>query len=319
MKNIESGPRIVAFGGGTGLSTLLRGLKKYTPNVTAIVTVTDDGGSSGALRRELGVLPPGDIRNCLVALSEKESLMARLFQYRFPLAGSLSGHSFGNLFLTAMSAISGGFDTGIERAGEVLAIRGKVLPVTLRSVMLKAELLNGKVIKGETSIARSTTGIGHLSIYPSPPPAGPSVIEAINSADAVIFGPGSLYTSIIANLLVKGIKNALFKARVPRIYISNIMTQPGETTGYTLSAHIEALRRHTGKNLIDYAVANSGRIPPALLKKYARKKSFPVEIDLASTQKIKVIRADIVSRQEYARHDSDKLAAMIMKVVSRGR
>ena len=318
MKNIEAGPRIVAFGGGTGLSTLLRGIKKYTSNVTAVVTVTDDGGSSGALRRELGVLPPGDIRNCLVALSEKENLMARLFQYRFPLAGSLSGHSFGNLFLTAMSAISGGFDIGIERAGEVLVIRGKVLPVTLRSVILKAELLNGKVIKGETNIARSKTGIKQLSIYPSPPPAGPSVIEAINSADAVIFGPGSLYTSIIANLLVKGIVKALEKVKAPRIYISNIMTQPGETTGYSLSAHIEAIRCHTGKDLIDYAVVNDGRIPAALLKKYARKRSFPVEIDLASTQDIKIIKADIVSRQEYARHDSEKLSDIIIKIVRRG-
>ena len=319
MNNVETGPKIVAFGGGTGLSTLLRGIKKYTSNVTAVVTVTDDGGSSGALRRELGVLPPGDIRNCLVALSEKENLMARLFQYRFPRAGSLSGHSFGNLFLTAMSAISGGFDTGIERAGEVLAIRGKVLPVTLRLVILKAELLNGKIIEGESNIARSRTAIKHLSIYPSSPPAGPSVIDAINNADAVIYGPGSLYTSIIANLLVKGIAGALGKVKAPRIYISNIMTQPGETTGYTLSAHMAAIRRHTGKDLIDYALVNSGRIPPLLLKKYARKRSFPVTVDLVSSQDIKIIKGDIVSRQEYARHDSDKLAAMIMKVVSRGQ
>ena len=317
MKNTDNGPGIVAFGGGTGLSTLLRGIKKYTSNVTAVVTVTDDGGSSGALRRELGVLPPGDIRNCLVALSEKENLMARLFQYRFPLAGSLSGHSFGNLFLTAMSAITGGFDTGIERAGEVLAIRGKVLPVTLRSVMLEAELDDGRTVRGESNIARSRSRIKRLSIYPSPPPAGPSVIEAIRGADAVLFGPGSLYTSIIANLLVKGITGALKKIKVPRIYISNIMTQPGETTGYTLKAHIEAIRRHAGGNLIDYAVANSGRIPGHLLNRYERKRSFPVEVDLGSTAELKIIKADIVSRQEYARHDSDKLAALIMKVIRR--
>jgi len=315
MKNINYGPRIVAFGGGTGLSTLLRGIKKYTSNVTAVVTVTDDGGSSGALRRELGVLPPGDIRNCLVALSEKENLMARLFQYRFPLVGSLSGHSFGNIFLTAMSAISGGFDKGIERAGEVLAIRGNVLPSTLRSVALRAELESGRIIKGESNIAKSRERIKRLSIYPSPPPAGPSVIEAINSADAVIFGPGSLYTSIIANLLVKGVIKAINRTNVPKIYISNIMTQPGETTGYTLKDHIEAIQDHAGKGMIDYSVVNNGKIPGGLLKRYARKRSFPVVIDLASTRELKIIKADVVSRQEYARHDSQKLAALIIKLI----
>lgn len=315
MKKKFKAPKIVAFGGGTGLSTLIRGLKKFTPNVTAVVTVTDDGGSSGALRRELGVLPPGDIRNCLVALSEKENVMAKLFQYRFPLEGSLSGHSFGNLFLTAMSAISGGFDTGIARAGEVLAIRGKVLPVTLRSVMLVAELENGRIIKGESNIGKCGARIKQLSIYPSPPPAGPSVIEAINDADAVIFGPGSLYTSIIANLLVQGITKALKRTKVPKIYIANIMTQPGETTGYTLSSHVAAIRSHAGVNLIDYAVVNNGMIPGSLLKKYAAKKSFPVEIDMTSTPETKIIKEDVVYFKEYARHDSEKLASLIMKVI----
>jgi len=317
MKQNGAGLKIVAFGGGTGLSTLLRGIKRYTSNVTAVVTVTDDGGSSGALRRELGILPPGDIRNCLVALSEKENVMARILQYRFPLAGSLSGHSFGNLFLTAMSAVSGGFGKGVERAGEVLAIRGKVLPVTLSSVALKAELDNGRVISGESNIARSDGRIKRLSIYPSPPPAGPSVLEAVRDADAVIYGPGSLYTSIIANLLVKGITGALKKVKGPKIYVANIMTQPGETTGYALGDHINAITGHTGEGLIDYAVVNKGSIPLALLKRYAHKGSFPVVIDIESTPRVKIVKADIVSQQEYARHDSDKLAALIMKVIGK--
>jgi uncharacterized cofD-like protein len=308
-------PRIVAFGGGTGLSTLLRGIKKCTRNVTGVVTVTDDGGSSGALRRELGVLPPGDIRNCLVSLSEQENLMARLLQYRFPKTGSLSGHSFGNLFLTAMSAISGGFDKGVASAGEVLAIIGRVLPVTLSSVALNAELENGKIVKGESNIAKSKAKIKRLSIYPSPPPAGPSVLEAIGTADAIIFGPGSLYTSIIANLLVKGITRAIRTNKVPKIYVLNIMTQPGETTGYSLSAHLEAINSHAGEGLFNYVIVNNGKIPAKLLKKYAHNGQFPVKIDVSSSDKLKVIKTDIVSHQEYARHDSDKLAAAIMKII----
>lgn len=315
MKNISDGPKIVAFGGGTGLSTLLRGVKKRTSNVTAVVTVTDDGGSSGALRRELGVLPPGDIRNCLVSLSEKENLMARLFQYRFPKTGSLSGHSFGNIFLTAMSAISGGFDTGIEKSGEVLAIRGRVLPVTLRSVFLKAELANGKTVKGECNMAKIKSRIKRLAIYPSPPPAGPSVLEAIAEADAILYGPGSLYTSIISNLLVRGIAGALRKNKAPKLYVSNIMTQPGETTGYNLSAHIDAVVSHVGEGLIDSVIVNSGAIPRNLLAKYAAKGQYPVEIDMKSTKKLKVIKADVVYHQEYARHDSEKLADVIMKAI----
>ena len=189
MKKNKFEPKIVVVGGGTGLSVLLRGLKKYTPNLTAIVTVTDDGGSSGALRKELGVLPPGDIRNCLVALSEKENLMAQLFQYRFPHVGSLSGHSFGNLFLTAMSALAGSFDKGIVRASEVLAIRGKVLPATLSSVTLEAELNDGNIVKGESNITKSLSRVKTLKINPAAPPAAPQVVEAINSCDGIVMGP----------------------------------------------------------------------------------------------------------------------------------
>ncbi|MCL2144938.1 MAG: YvcK family protein, partial [Endomicrobia bacterium] len=201
--------KIAAIGGGTGLSTLLRGLKKYCGNITAIVNVADDGGSSGILRSELGVLPPGDIRNCLVALSEEESLMSRLFQYRFPSKGSLAGHSFGNLFLTAMSAISGGFDNAISKSGEVLAIRGRVLPVTLLSVTLEAELESGKKIRGESSVSAAEERIKKIALTPFAPQAAPEVLDVLKKADIIIFGPGSLYTSIIVNLLVDGVVDSV--------------------------------------------------------------------------------------------------------------
>lgn len=316
MKSRKQQPHIVAIGGGTGLSTLLRGLKKFTPHLTAIVAVTDDGGSSGTLRRELGVLPPGDIRSCLVALSEKENLMAQLFEYRFPEVGSLSGHSFGNLFLTAMSALSGGFDTGIARAGEVLAIRGRVLPVTLRSVTLEAVLADGMVVQGETNIAKSRENIRRLSICPYPPPAGPNVVDAIADADAIVIGPGSLYTSVIANLLVDGLPAALRKSKAPKIYICNIMTQPGETSKYTLSDHIGTIDKHAGSGLLDYVIVNNGAVPAALLKRYAGKRSYPVKIDRLKPSGPQIVKADLVSHTEYARHDHEKLAAITYQIIT---
>jgi len=316
MKDKLMAPRLVVLGGGTGLSTLLRGLKKYTPHLTAIVTVTDDGGSSGALRRELGVLPPGDIRNCLVALSEEENLMARLFQYRFPAVGSLSKHSFGNLFLTAMSSLTGGFDTGVERAGEVLAIRGRVLPVTLSSVTLVAKLSDGKAVRGESNIAKSRCQIQELKIYPHPPPAGPKVVEAILSADGIVIGPGSLYTSIIANLLTKGIVQALKRSRAPKIYVCNVMTQPGETTGYTSQDHIDAIEKHFGAGVVDYAVVNSGQISQRLFLRYSKMGSYPVSINGKWNGRVKVVKKDLISRREFARHDPDMLARAVLKIVS---
>ncbi|MBN1823599.1 MAG: YvcK family protein [Endomicrobiales bacterium] len=304
---------IVALGGGTGLSALLRGLKKYTSKITAIVTVSDDGGSSGTLRRELGVLPPGDIRNCLVALSEEENLMARLFQYRFPSRGTLAGHSFGNLFLTVMSSISGGFSPAVASSSEVLAVRGKVLPVTLKSVTLSAELSSGRTVKGETNIAKSRSKVQKLSIHPALPSAGPGVVDAIKKADCIILGPGSLYTSVIANLLVKGVVQAIRRSKAPKIYIANIMTQPGETSGYTLRDHIEAIEKHTQKGLMDYVIVNSGKIPSKLLRRYARKGSYPVVAD-GIIYGIRLIEADVVSRREYARHNSEKLADIVCKL-----
>lgn len=310
-------PRIVVIGGGTGLSALLRGLKKYTSAITAIVAVTDDGGSSGMLRRELGVLPPGDIRNCLVALSEEETLMSRLFQYRFPAPGSLGGHSFGNLFIAAVSSMAGGFDNGIAFASKVLAVCGDVLPVTLSPVTLQAVLADGKIVDGESNIARSSAKIREISIRPGPPPAGPRVLEAIRDADAVVIGPGSLYTSIIANFLVRGIVPALRRLRVPRIYVANIMTQPGETSGYTLKDHVRALDQHAGGRIVSWIVANTGRLTPAVARRYARRQSFPVAADMRSDGDTTLVKGDFISRVEFARHDPDALAAAIFGIIRR--
>ncbi|MCL1972772.1 MAG: YvcK family protein [Endomicrobia bacterium] len=307
MQNLN----IVALGGGTGLSTLLRGIKKRFSNITAIVNVADDGGSSGILRNELGVLPPGDIRNCLVALSEEESLMSRLFQYRFPSKGSLSGHSFGNLFLTAMSAISGGFDNAIAKSGEVLAIRGRVLPVTLSSITLEAELENGKNIRGESSVSKANERIKKINLAPFAPPAAPEVLEALKKADVMIFGPGSLYTSIIVNLLVDGVVDAVKNSKAYKIYVCNIMTQPGETKDYKLSDHIKAIEEHSYCGIIDCILANKGKIPKNVLKRYKRYDSYQVEADKVKT---KTVKSSLFSDEIYARHDSDKLAKAIMRV-----
>ncbi|MDR2191841.1 MAG: YvcK family protein [Endomicrobium sp.] len=308
--------KIAALGGGSGLSTLLRGLKKYGVEISAVVNVADDGGSSGKLRAEMGVLPPGDIRNCLTALSEEESLMSRLFQYRFPSKGSLAGHSFGNLFLTAMSAISGGFDAAIANCGEVLAIRGKVLPVTLSSVTLNAELENGKKISGESAISKSQEKIEKVFLTPFSPPAAPEVLSVLKDADAIIFGPGSLYTSVIVNLLVDGVTEAVKASKAYKIYVSNIMTQPGETTDYSLSQHIKALEKHSYKGIIDCVVANKGRVPQKLARRYKKYGARQVIIDETG---IKTLKSDLFSDEIYARHDSDKLAKALMKAVSKIR
>jgi uncharacterized cofD-like protein len=305
--------KIAAIGGGSGLSTLLRGLKKYDAGITAIVNVADDGGSSGRLRSELGVLPPGDIRNCLVALSEEESLMSRLFQYRFPSRGVLSGHSFGNLFLTAMSAISGGFDSAIANCGEVLAIRGKVLPVTLSSVTLCAELANGKTVSGESNISKSKEKIKSVSLVPFAPPAAPYVLETLKSADIIILGPGSLYTSIIVNFLIDGVVKAVKDSKAYKIYVCNIMTQPGETGGYSLSDHIEAIEKHSYKGIVDCVLANNGKVPSKLAKRYMKYGAHQVGIDKTG---VKTLKCDLFSNEIYARHDSDKLAGALMKAVN---
>ncbi len=254
------GPRIVAIGGGTGLSTLLRGLKAYTGNLTAIVTVADDGGSSGRLRRELGLPPPGDLRNCLAALSDDEQLLTQLFQYRFP-EGELAGHSFGNLFIAALAGVTGGFDTGLSEAGRVLAIRGRVLPSTLEDVALVADKtpamdVRAVRIRGESRIPNLPGQIRNLHLEPNDPPAYPEAIQAILSAEMIVIGPGSLFTSVMPNLLVRDITKAIHASRAFKVYVCNVATQPGETETLNCGQHVAALEQHVGRGLVDVVLAN---------------------------------------------------------------
>lgn len=311
--------KIVAIGGGTGLSTLLRGLKEYPVKLTAVVAVTDEGGSSGKLRKELKIIPPGDIRNCLTALSAEESLMSRLFQYRFK-GGSLYDHSFGNLFLAAISDLSGGFEKGIAAASKVLAIKGDVVPVTLSDVRLKAKLSNGSVITGERKISSllPDESIKKLYLVGKNIKPHPKVISSILHADFIILGPGSLYTSIISNLLVPGINDAIKKSPAKKIYISNIMTQPGETDDYSLSRHINVIKNYSGISF-DYIFVNKGRIRGRLLERYLSQNARPVKNDLtsdySSKNHCKIIYGNFVSRMHYARHSPKRLAKYVMKVI----
>jgi len=318
QKILEKGPHIVVIGGGTGLHTLLRGLKQYTNHITAIVTVFDSGGSSGKLRDELGVLPPGDIRNCLVALSTKEPLMTRLFQYRFK-NGSLQGHSFGNLFITAMSAVSGDFTRAIEKSSEILAIRGKVLPSSMENVTLCARLKNDKVIKGEDNIPKFNEKIKSIFIQPSSVLPLPEALQAIQKTDAIILGPGSLYTSIICNLLVKNISSAICKSNALKIYICNVMTQPGETDFYSASMHLEEVVKYLPENCIDYVLLNNRKLDPEIAKKYHREGAFEVrdDLNLKFNNRTKIIREELLSEQNFARHDSDKIAQLIIGIINK--
>ena len=264
--------KVVVIGGGTGLSTMLRGLKQYTSHITAIVTVGDDGGGSGKLREDLGMLPPGDIRNCILALADTEPLMEDLLQYRFT-EGSLKGQCFGNLFLAAMAGISENFEDAVQKMSSVLAVKGKVLPVTLDDMKLVAELENGETIEGESKIPSEVivrkTRIKKLAIKPIDAKPLEEAIKAINNADVIIMGPGSLYTSIIPNLLVKGIPEAICKSPAKKVYISNVMTQPGETDGFKVSNHLKVLMDYGVAGNIDYVIANNGIIPPDIKEKYA--------------------------------------------------
>jgi uncharacterized cofD-like protein len=274
-RRLNRGPKIVVVGGGTGLSTLLRGLKVYSANITAIVTVADDGGSSGRLRQEFGVLPPGDIRNCLAALADQEKLLTELFQYRFQAGSGLVGHSFGNLFLTAMSEITGDLERAIAASSQVLAVRGRVLPATLSDVRLWAELADGRRIEGESNITEANGKIVKIGCTPVIHPLYQLLSRQLKEADYIIIGPGSLYTSIIPNLLVPEIADAIASRSVPRIYVCNIMTQPGETVGYSVSDHIRAIDEACGKQLFN-AVLVHRKVPSAQsLINYAQVNSIP--------------------------------------------
>ena len=316
--------KIVAIGGGHGLSTMLRGLKRYTKDITAIVTVADDGGGSGMLREDLGILPPGDIRNCILALANTEPTMEQLLNYRFT-EGSLAGQSFGNLFLAAMDGISGSFDEAVHRMGEVLAITGRVLPVTNQSVHLEAEFVNGSRVLGESKIfyakKRNDCRIRQVRLVPEHPKPLPESIEAIAQADLILLGPGSLYTSIIPNLLVDGVAEAIAKSRALKILVMNIMTQDGESDGYTGADHVRALLHHGAPGIIDVCIANNAVIGEAILAPYRQEgvEQLRLEREEIEAMGIQVEEYPMATGQRYIRHDTYALASAIMEVYRRSR
>jgi uncharacterized cofD-like protein len=311
----ERGARIVAIGGGHGLATLLRGLKEYTNNLTAIVTVSDDGGSSGRLRRTLGILPPGDIRNCLAALSDDEAMLARLFQYRFPNGGGgLDGHSFGNLFITALAEITGSFEEAIVESGRVLSVSGRVLPSTLHDVRLLADvmlpyLVSEIRVEGESRIPESTGKVRRVWLEPNTPPAFPEAVQAILKADLIVIGPGSLYTSILPNLLVPDISAAIRSSRALKLLICNVATQLGETEGYSCGDHIRAIEEHVGSGLFDMVVSNwlfEGNLPEGVQWVF-------VEDDLEADYPI--YRADLIDYVQPWRHEAKKLSQVVVDLL----
>lgn len=318
---LAKGPKVVAIGGGTGLSTLLEGLKEYTANITAIVTVADEGGSSGRLRQEFGILPPGDIRNCLVSLAEVPQLMRDLFQYRFKEGEGIRGHSFGNIFITAMTQVTGSFRDAIKESSIVLAIRGKVLPSSLLSLRIKADYADGTTTEGEDKIPVNKSNIKKLSLIPESAKPNPEAVAAVRDADIIIFGPGSLFTSVIPNLLIKELKEEITRRQVMKIYICNVMTQEGETDNYTASDHLEKIISHTNKNLINCCLVNSGRLTSDLLARYAKQKSFPVLFDRIRLKKMGVFihEADVINRTNYIRHDPHKTAREIICAYNKRR
>ena len=315
---LAQGGHIVTIGGGTGLGTMLRGLKKGTSNLTAIVTVTDDGGSSGRLQREYAVLPPGDIRNCLVALADNEGLMTELLQHRFEGTDpGLAGHSFGNLFLLAMTSVTGNFDEAIRATSRVLAIRGKVLPSTLDQVSLVATMADGAEIQGETDIVRAgtTQRIAQLRLLPPDPEALQEAADAILHAETVIIGPGSVFTSLIPNLLVPGIRDALKKTRAQRVYVCNVMTQPGETGGFNAADHVRAIEENAGKGLFDYVLVNTAMPGDETRTRYTAQGADVVqpEMDVLREMGYRVLQADLLNETNLVRHDPDKLARVILE------
>lgn len=310
QRNLKRGLKVVAIGGGTGLSTLLRGLKESTGNLTAIVTVADDGGSSGRLRRELGVLPPGDFRNCIVAMADAEPLMTRLFQYRFGEGSGLEGHSFGNLFIVAMSGITGSFEEAIKESSRVLAVRGRILPSTLANVTLYAQMEDEATIQGESNIPHGSSPIKRVFLEPSKVTAYPEAMQASLEADLIVIGPGSLYTSILPNLLVDGIKEAIWASPALKVYVCNVATQRGETDGFSVAEHVAAIERHVGPGLFHYVLANSNT-----------QAHFPAEwkVDAVSYRGealngVEIVLADVVNPENRLRHDPKRLAGQLLRL-----
>jgi len=312
-------PRIVVVGGGTGLSVLLRGLKEFDIDITAVVTVADDGGSSGRLRSDFAMPPPGDIRNCLVALSDVEPLLEKLWQYRFSSGEGLAGHSFGNLFIAAMTNITGDFETAIRETSKVLAVSGRVLPAVREAVILRAYMEDGTFVEGESQIPLVEKKIQRVEVEPNDLEPLPEALEALQSADAIVIGPGSLYTSIIPNLLVKNLTDAIIASSAKKIYICNVMTQQGETDHYTASDHVKAIYDHTGVEVFDYILVNSAPIPPAVVEQYREKKAAPVVADLWNLQNmgLHVIARNFLHYSIYARHDAKRISEQILTILGR--
>jgi len=316
-------PKIVAIGGGTGLSILLRGLKQFTKNITAIVTVADDGGGSGILREDLGMLPPGDIRACLLALANTEPTMEKLLQYRF-VDGQLKGQSFGNLFIAAMNEVYGSFEMAIKETSNVLSITGKVLPMTLENVNLRAMLENGLTVKGESNIPKIAKQMNTkiCEIYIDPQISNPleEGVQAIEEADLIVLGPGSLYTSVIPNLLINDIVDKIYNSKAPKVYICNVMTQPGETDNYGVMDHVNAILAHSRMDLLDYVIVNTEQIPNDTLEKYVTDGSSPVLLNDIDMEELKTLNIEVVSdklvevNMNYVRHDNVAVSRMLMNI-----
>ena len=319
------GQNLVAIGGGTGLSTLLAGLKKqvgkgveglWIDNLSAIVTVSDDGGSSGRLRDQLQMLPPGDIRNCIVALSEDSLLLSKLFRYRFRGDGELGGHSFGNLFLAALTEVTGDFTEAVRLSSEILASKGHIFPATISDVRLVAELEDGSVVSGETQISKSSQAIRHLRLEPEQCLPLPQVLRAIRSADIITVGPGSLYTSILPNLLVSQVARVIGQTQATKIFVNNLMTQPGETDGYTARAHLETVKKYAPEIHFDFVIVNDRRISEEQAQRYAAEGAYQIGIDDpiedALDQATQIVRADLLDSGEKVRHNADQLAQVVL-------
>lgn len=327
------GIRVVAIGGGTGLSTLLKGLKRYTvtaseapstptyiSDLTAVVTVSDDGGSSGRLRRELNMLPPGDVRNCLVALSEDENLLSKLFQHRFSSSGELEGHSFGNLFLAALTAMTDDFAVAVKKASEILATRGHILPATSANVELEAIMNDGSHVRGETKITASEKRVVELTMVPAHPEPLPQALEAIAAADIITIGPGSLFTSLIPNLLVRGIPQAIAASNAVKVFICNLMTEANESLQMSASDHLKALDAHaSGHRLFTYALVNSAPVSAQMRERYAEERAEPVACDCPEVEAlgVKCIAGNFLDEREVVRHDTDRLCRELLRLAQR--
>ena len=325
------GIRVVAIGGGTGLSTLLKGLKQYTvragetppqgpfiSDLTGLVTVSDDGGSSGRLRRELGMLPPGDVRNCLVALSEDENLLSKLFQYRFSSSGDLEGHNFGNLFLAALTAMTGDFAVAVKQASEILATRGHILPATSANVQLEAIMDDGSHVLGETNINASFRRIVELQIVPANPEPLPQALAAIASADVITMGPGSLFTSLVTNVLVRGIPEAISSSPAVKVFICNLMTEANESLNMKASEHIKAIYAHSPCKIFDYALVNSAPVSASMRERYAEEHAQQVEADIPAIEQlgVKCITGNFILESHFARHATDRLCQELLRLAN---